>query len=83
MTVNVNTSLLKTKFNLEMKEEEQASAILREVATKLKDNIYLNQKQYCLIPIIPKGQEKPANGFTLAKFGGKASDFMELMFNNH
>jgi len=55
MTVNVNISLLKTKFNLEMKEEEQASAILREVATKLKDNIYLNQKQYCLIPIIPKG----------------------------
>ena len=25
---------------------------------------------------------KPANTFTLAKYGGKSSDFMELMFNN-
>jgi hypothetical protein len=82
MTVNVNTSLLKTKFNLEMKEEDHAEQILKEVATKLNDKIYLNQKQFCLIPIIPKGSEKPPNGFTLGKYGGKQSDFMELMFNN-
>lgn len=36
-----------------------------------------------MIPIIPKGSDlKPANAFTLAKYGGKSTDFMELMFNN-
>lgn len=82
LTVNVNTSLLKTKFQLEISEQEVARTILAEVAKKLKDNIYLNAKQFCIIPIIPKGVEKPANSFTLGKFGGKSSDFMELMFNN-
>jgi len=49
----------------------------------LKDKIYENSKMFCLVPIIPKGAElKPANGFTLAKYGGKSSDFMELMFTN-
>jgi hypothetical protein len=52
------------------------------VAKKLKDNIYLNSKQFCIVPIIPKGVDKPANTFTLAKYGGKSSDMMELMFNN-
>ena len=78
----MNTSLLKTKFQLEISEDEVARTILAEVAKKLKDNIYLNSKQFCIVPIIPKGAEKPANGFTLAKYGGKSSDFLELMFNN-
>ena len=38
---------------------------------------------FCLVPIISKNSDmKPANSFTLAKYGGKSSDFMELMFNN-
>lgn len=78
----MNTSLLKTKFQLEISEEEVARTILAEVAKKLKDNIYLNSKQFCIVPIIPKGADKPANTFTLAKYGGKSNDFMELMFNN-
>ena len=82
ITVQVNTSLLKTKFQLALHENEPAKQILKEVAKKLKDNIYLNQKMFCLIPIIPKGESKPANAFTLAKYGGKSSDYMELMFNN-
>ncbi len=65
LTVNVNTSLLKTKFQLEISEQEVARTILAEVAKKLKDNIYLNAKQFCIIPIIPKGVEKRANTFTL------------------
>ena len=65
-----------------MPEEETARSILSEIAKKLNDNIYLNTKQFCIIPIIPKGAEKPANNFTLAKYGGKSSDMMELMFNN-
>jgi len=55
-----------------------------DVSAKLKDPIYINPKQFCIIPIIPKGMNegKPANTFSLAKYGGKSSDFMELMFNN-
>jgi hypothetical protein len=63
-----------------MKEEDCARNILKEVSDKLKDKIYENSKQFCLVPIIPKGEGK--QGFTLAKYGGKSSDFMELMFNN-
>jgi hypothetical protein len=64
-------------------ESEPAREILREVAVKLKDKIYENSKMFCLVPIIPKNADfKPANNFSLAKYGGKSSDFMELMFNN-
>jgi hypothetical protein len=85
LNVQVNTILLKTKFQLVFNESDTANQILEEVSSKLKDPIYLNQKQFCIIPIIPKGMQegKPVNTFSLAKFGGKRSDFMELMFNNH
>jgi len=64
-------------------DTESASSILREVSLKLKDKIYENSKMFCLVPIIPKNSDlKPANNFSLAKYGGKSSDFMELMFNN-
>ena len=88
LNVQVNTSLLKSKFQITMKESETARGILNEVATKLKDNIYLNQKMYCLIPVIPKGTTdvggvKQTNNFSLARrYGGKSSDYMELMFSN-
>jgi len=73
---------LKTKFQIIFEESDTAKQILTEVARKLNDQIYLNQKQFCIIPIIPKGSDKPANTFSLAKYGGKSSDFLELMFNN-
>jgi len=44
LNVNVNTTLLKTKFQLEISEDEAARSILAEVAKKLKDNIYMNSK---------------------------------------
>jgi hypothetical protein len=83
----VNTSLLKTKFQLTLNESDTARQILQEVASKLNDNIYLNQKLYCIIPVIVKGTGgdgvKPVNTFSLAKrYGGKSSDYMELMFSN-
>ena len=81
--MQVHTSLLKTKFQITIAESEPSSSILREVASKLKDKIYENSKMFCLVPIIPKGSEmKPANTFSLAKYGGKSSDFLELMFSN-
>ncbi len=36
---------------------------------------------FCLVPVLPKGAAEN-KGFTLAKYGGKPTDFMELMFNN-
>ena len=59
--------------------------ILAEVAEKLKDNSYLNNKQYCMIPIIPVNlprDSKPANTFSLAKYGGKINENFERMFNS-
>ncbi len=35
---------------------------------------------FCIVPVLPKGAEN--KGFTLAKYGGKPTDYMELMFNN-
>lgn len=81
LTVQVNTSLLKTKFQIVINESEMARQILKEVALKLKDKIYENPKMFCIVPVLGKGEQK-AQGFTLAKYGGKPTDFMELMFNN-
>ena len=85
--MQVNTSLLKTKFQLTLSESDTARSILSEVAAKLRDNIYLNNKLYCLVPVIAKGATgdgvKPANTFCLAKrYGGKSTDYMEMMFEN-
>jgi hypothetical protein len=65
-------------------ERDTAREILKEISKKLNDPIYLNPKQFCIVPIIPKGSRegRPANTFSLAKYGGKSSDYLELMFNN-
>lgn len=44
LIVQVNTSLLKTKFQLVFNESDTAREILKEVSTKLNDPIYLNPK---------------------------------------
>jgi hypothetical protein len=83
LTVQVNTTLLKTKFQIVFKEADSAREILREVSAKLKDPIYMNSKQFCIVPVLSKREAKAHGGnFSLAKYGGKSSDFMELMFNN-
>ena len=84
MIVQVNTSLLKTKLKIVVNEADPVRQILIEVAEKLKDPVYLNAKMFSIFPIFPKGsQESKANkGFCLAKYGGMATDYMELMFNN-
>ena len=81
LTVQVNTTLLKTKFQMVFSEADSAREILREVSRKLKDPIYTNAKQFCIVPVLSKRETKGGN-FSLAKYGGKSSDFMELMFNN-
>lgn len=39
---------------------------------------------FCIIPVLSKSSSdgKPLNGFSLAKYGGKSSDFLQLMFEN-
>lgn len=84
LIVQVNTSLLKTKLKITLHETNTASNILYQVAEKLKDPVYMNSKMFSIIPIYPRGsQESKANkAFALAKYGGMASDYMEMMFNN-
>lgn len=80
--MQVNTSLLKTKFQLVFSEGDSAREILRAVSQKLNDPIYTNAKQFCIVPVLSKREGKAHGSFSLAKYGGKSSDFMELMFNN-
>ena len=54
IVVQVNTSLLKTKLKLILREEEPVSQIMNEVAAKLGDSNYLNPKQFILVPSLPK-----------------------------
>jgi hypothetical protein len=53
ITVEVNTSLLTTKFKLVLSDNSQMKSVLEEIAKKVGET-FLNPKQYVLVPVIKK-----------------------------
>lgn len=37
---------------------------------------------FCIVPVRSKTDDKGINTFSLAKYGGKGSDYLDLMFSN-
>lgn len=58
ITVEVNTSLLTTKFKLVLSDNSQMKAVLEEIAKKVGET-FLNPKQYVLVPVIKNSQYSP------------------------
>lgn len=56
IAVNVNTSQVKEKLKIVLKESDTIREIYQLVALKLGDNNFLSQKSFIIVPVIPKEQ---------------------------